>query len=148
MKSKTVATWLAFVGGLFGLHRFYLRGTGDWLGWLLPVPTLVGAYGVLRMATLGTNDSLSWVLVPILGFTFAGCCLTAIVYGLRKPHEWNARWNPGADPEATAGQTRWATVWAIALALMVGTGVLMASIAISFQGYFEHQVEEGRWISQ
>ena len=148
MKSKTVATWLAFVGGTFGLHRFYLRGAGDWLGWLLPIPTLAGGYGVLRMATLGTDDSLSWVLVPILGFTFAGCCLTAIVYGLRKPHEWNARWNPGADPEAPAGQTRWATVWAIALALMIGTGVLMASIAISFQGYFEHQVEEGRRISQ
>jgi hypothetical protein len=148
MKSKTIATWLAFLGGTFGLHRFYLRGFGDWLGWLLPIPTLVGAYGVLRMATLGTNDGLSWVLVPVLGFTFAGCCLTAIVYGLRKPQEWNARWNPGADPEAPAGQTRWATVWAIALALMVGTGVLMASIAISFQGYFEHQVEEGRRISQ
>ena len=148
MKSKTVAAWLAFLGGPFGLHRFYLRGAGDWLGWLLPIPTLVGAYGVLRMWSLGQNDSLSWVLTPILGFTFAGCCLTAIVYGLRKPEEWNAKFNPGADPEAPAGATGWATVWAIVLSLMIGAAVLMTSIVLSFQGYFEHQVEEGRRISE
>jgi hypothetical protein len=31
---------------------------------------------------------------------------------------------------------------------MIGAGVLMASIAFSFQRYFEYQVEEGRRISQ
>ena len=36
MKSKTTTAWLAFLGGPLGLHRFYLRGLGDWLGWLLP----------------------------------------------------------------------------------------------------------------
>ena len=148
MKSKTVATWLAFLGGPFGLHRFYLHGMGDWLGWLLPVPTMVGAYGVLRMGSLGQNDPLSWVLTPVLGFTFAACCLTAIVYGLRTPEQWNARFNPQAAPDAPAGRTRWATIWAIVMALMIGAGVLMTSIVISFQGYFEHQVEEGRRISQ
>jgi len=148
VKSKTFAAWLAFLGGPIGLHRFYLRGFGDLLGWLLPIPTLLGAYGVLRMVSLGQDDALSWVLTPILGFTVAGCCLTAIVYGLRKPDEWNARFNPGADPDAPAGQTRWSTVWAIVLSLMIGAAVLMTSIAISFQGYFEHQVEEGRRISE
>jgi hypothetical protein len=148
VKNKTLAAWLAFLGGPFGLHRFYLHGAGDWLGWLMPVPTLLGAYGVLRMWSLGQNDGLSWALTPVLGFTVAACCLTAIVYGLKKPEEWNARFNPAAPPEAPAGQTRWATVWAIVLALMVGAGVLMTSIAISFQGYFQNQVEEGREISQ
>ena len=148
MKNKTLAAWLAFLGGPFGLHRFYLHGLGDWLGWLLPLPTLLGAYGVLRMWNLGQDDAVSWVLVPLLGFTVAACCLTAIVYGLRKPEEWNARFNPAADAQAPAGQTGWATVWAVALALMFGAGVLMASIAISFQAYFQDQVEEGRAISQ
>jgi hypothetical protein len=148
MKSKTIAAWLAFVGGPLGLHRFYLRGAKDWLGWLLPVLTLVGLYGVLRMRSLGQDDAVSWVLTPVLGFTVAGCCLTAIVYGLRKPQEWNAQFNPSAPEEAPAGETGWATVWAIVLALMVGAGVLMASIAISFQAYFQNQVEEGRKISQ
>ena len=148
MKSKTLATWLAFLGGPFGLHRFYLHGLRDWLGWLLPVPTLLGFYGVLRMWNLGQDDVASWLLVPVLGFTVAGCCLTDIVYGLRKPEDWNARFNPGEDPEAPEGRTRWLTVWAIVLSLMIGAAVLMTSIAMSFQGYFEHQVEAGREISQ
>ncbi|NML46783.1 TM2 domain-containing protein [Ramlibacter sp. G-1-2-2] len=148
MKSKTFAAWLAFLGGPVGLHRFYLHGWRDWLGWLLPLPTLAGAYGVLRMWSLGQDDGLSWVLIPILGFTVAGCCLTAIVYGLKKPEEWNARFNPQAAPDAAAGRTNWATIWAVVLALMIGAIVLMASIAISFQGYFQNQVEEGRKISE
>lgn len=148
MKNKTVAAWLAFLGGTIGLHRFYLHGWRDWLGWLMPVPTALGLYGVMRMRSLGQDDPLSWVLTPVLGFTFAGCCLTAIVYGLKKPEEWNARFNPGADPAAPAGATRWATIWAIVLSLMVGAAVLMTSIAMSFQGYFEKQVEEGRRISE
>ncbi|GAC1536645.1 MAG: hypothetical protein NVS2B4_16930 [Ramlibacter sp.] len=148
MKNKTLAAWLAFLGGPLGLHRFYLHGMGDWLGWLLPVPTLVGAYGVFRMLSLGQDDAVSWVLVPVLGFTVAGCCLTAIVYGLKKPPEWNARFNPAASAEAPAGVTGWLTVWAIVLALMIGAAVLMASIAISFQGYFQDQVEAGREISR
>lgn len=148
MKNKTLAAWLAFLGGPIGLHRFYLHGMRDWLGWLLPVPTLLGIYGVLRMWNLGQDDVASWILVPVLGFTVAGCCLTAIVYGLKKPEEWNARFNPAQDPEADAGRTRWATIWAIVLSLMIGAAVLMASIAMSFQAYFTNQVEEGRKISE
>ena len=147
MKSKTFAAWLAFLGGPLGLHRFYLHGLADRWGWLLPLPTAIGAYGVERMATLGQNDGLSWILIPILGFTVAGCCLTAIFYGLMKPEQWNARYNPG-HPGAPQGNTSWTTIWAIVFALMVGAGTLMASIAISFQHYFESQVEEGRKISE
>lgn len=148
MKSKTLATWLALVGGPLGLHRFYLRGLGDTLGWLLPVPTALGLYGIERVQQLGQDDVLSWLLVPLLGFTVAGCCLTAIVYGLTTREQWNARYNPQAPEEGEPGATRWSTIIAIVIALMFGAGVLMASIAFSFQRYFEYQVEEGRRISQ
>jgi hypothetical protein len=148
MKSKTVAAWLAFLGGPLGLHRFYLRGLGDLLGWLLPIPTALGLYGIERVQAYGQDDTASWLLIPLLGFTVAGCCLTAIVYGLMTPEQWNARFNPSAAADASPGGTRWATIFAIALALMVGAGVLMASIAFSFQRYFEYQVEEGRRISE
>ena len=148
MKSKTLAAWLAFLGGPLGLHRFYLRGLRDPLGWLLPIPTALGAYGIERVQQYGQDDTLSWLLIPLLGFTVAACCLTAIVYGLQTREEWNARFNPGAPQDADSGGTRWATIFAIVLSLMVGAGVLMASIAFSFQRYFEYQVEEGRRISQ
>ena len=148
MKNKTLAAWLAFLGGPLGLHRFYLHGWRDALGWILPLPTVLGAYGLLRAQRLGVDDQLSWMLVPLLGFTIAGCALTAIVYGLSSREKWNARFNPEAGGEAPAGGTNWFTILAVVAALMVGTGVLMASIAFSFQRYFEYQIEQGRRISQ
>ena len=34
--------WLALLGGSLGLHRFYLRGLGDWIGWLHPIASALG----------------------------------------------------------------------------------------------------------
>lgn len=147
-RSKTTAAWLAFLGGPLGLHRFYLRGFGDLLGWLLPIPTALGLYGIERVQAYGQDDTLSWLLIPLLGFTIAGCALTAIIFALMTPEKWNARYNPGLPADAKQGATHWGTIFAIVVALMVGTGVLMASIAFSFQRYFEYQIEEGRRISQ
>ena len=150
MKNKTVAAWLAFLGGPLGLHCFYLRGLSSTLGWLLPIPTALGLYGIERIRLHGLDDGLSWALVPLLGFTISGCALTAIVYGLMSPEKWNARYNPGrADSEATAaGDTNWLTIGAVVLALFFGSTILMASLAFSFQRYFEHEIEAGRKISQ
>ena len=148
MKNKTTAAWLSFLGGPLGLHRFYLRGMGDWLGWLLPIPTALGVYGIERVRMYGVDDGLSWALIPLLGFTIAGCALTAIVYGLMSPEKWNARFNTSAPTDAAPGQTNWFTIGAVVLSLFFGSTILMASIVFSFQRYFEHQIEEGRKISQ
>lgn len=148
MKHKTLATWLTFWGGPLGLHRFYLYGLSDTLAWLLPIPTALGVYGLERVQQMGQDDQLSWLLIPLLGFTIAGCALNAIVYGLMPTEKWNAKFNPQADAQATAGQTHWGTVIGIAIALLVGTAVLMSSLAFSFQRYFEYQIETARQISQ
>ena len=147
-KNKTVATWLTFLGGPLGLHRFYLRGFGDLLGWLLPIPTALGLYGIERVQQFGQDDMWSWWLIPLVGFTISGCALMAIIYGLMAPEKWNARFNPGADPEGLPGRTNWFTVVGVATSLLIGTGVLMATIAFSFQRYFEYQVEEARKMLQ
>ena len=143
-KSKTLATWLAFLGGSFGLHRFYLHGLKDWAGWLHPWPTLVGLYGVLRLRDLGQDDRLSWALLPLLGLMLAGTMLTAIVYGLTPDEKWNARFNPQRRPTRSG----WIAVLGVIAALSVGATVLIATIAYSGQRYFESQVEEGLKISQ
>jgi hypothetical protein len=148
MKNKTLAAWLTFLVGPLGLHRFYLYGLGDWLGWLLPIPTALGLYGVERVQTFGQDDPLSWVLIPLVGFTMAGCALNAIVYGLMTREKWNTRFNPAVASDHPAGATHWLTIGAIACSLLVGTTVLMASIAFSFQRYFEYQIEEARKISE
>ncbi|GAB4208333.1 MAG: hypothetical protein Fur0019_13960 [Tibeticola sp.] len=148
MKNKTLAAWLAFLGGPLGLHRFYLHGLGDWLGWLLPIPSALGLYGIERVFEYGQDDTLSWLLIPLLGFTIAGCALQAILFGLATPEKWNARYNPQSAPDAAPGRTGWLTIGAIATALLVGTAVLMASIAFGFQRYFEYQIEEAKKLSQ
>lgn len=146
-KNKTLATWLALIGGPLGLHRFYLRGLGDMWGWLYPLPTALGLYGVERVQQFGQDDLWSWVLIPLLGLSITASALTAILYGLRPVEKWNAVFNAAA-PETPAGQTNWFTVIGVAAALLLGTGVLMASLAFSFQRYFEYQIEEARKISQ
>ena len=148
MKNKTLATWLTFLGGPLGLHRFYLHGLGDMTGWLMPIPTALGLYGIDRAQQFGLDDQASWWLIPLLGFNIAACGLNAIVYGLMTTEKWNARFNPGAPAEAPAGQTHWLTVGGVVVSLLIGTTVLMSSLAFSFQRYFEYQIEEAKKISQ
>ncbi|TAM47189.1 MAG: TM2 domain-containing protein [Burkholderiaceae bacterium] len=148
MKNKTIAAWLAFLGGPVGLHRFYLHGLRDVMGWLLPIPTVIGLYGIERVRQFGLDDPWSWILIPFAGFTIAGCALTAIVFGLMTPEKWNARFNATAPEDAAPGQTNWFTIGAIVLSLLIGASVLMASIVFSFQRYFEYQVSQAQKISQ
>jgi hypothetical protein len=151
MKNKTLSTWLAFVGGPLGLHRFYLYGLGDLIGWTLPMPTALGLYGLTRARDLGLDDPLSWLLIPLLGLVLAGCCLNAIWYGLMAEERWNARFNAGLDPNAQeheAGRGNWLTIIGVIGSLMVGATALVGALAYGFQRYFEWQIELARQISQ
>ena len=148
MKNKTIAAWLSFLGGPIGLHRFYLFGWQDWLGWLLPLPTILGLYGVQRVRTYGIDDTISWMLLPVLGFVIAGCALTAIVYGLMSAEQWNVKFNPKAKPDATPGQTNWLTIGAVVLSLLIGCTALIFGTVQVFQHYFEYQILEGQKLSR
>jgi hypothetical protein len=145
---NTLAAWLALLVGPLGLHRFYLHGPGDWIGWLHPIPTALGIYGLQRVQAYGLDDTLSWVLIPLLGFNIAQCALWAIIHGLMPPERWNAKFNPGMPPDSAPGHTQWLTIGAIVLSLLLGATALMASLVYSLQRYFEYQVEEGRKISR
>ncbi len=136
-KSKTLATWIALVGGAAGLHRFYLHGFRDPWAWLFVVPSLVGLYGVQRMRHLGADDRLAWVLIPLLGATLSIAMIGAIVYGLTPDDKWNARFNHHG-PQHTMN---WSTVIGVVTALIVGGSVLMATLAFSAQRYFEYRAE-------
>ena len=136
-KSKTLATWLALIGGSIGLHRFYLHGFRDLFGWMFVVPSAIGLYGVQRMRHLGPDDHLAWALIPFLGAVLSIAMLSAIVYGLTPDEKWNARFNL----EGPQHLMNWATVIGVATALIVGGGVLMATLAFGAQRYFEYEAE-------
>jgi hypothetical protein len=140
MKSKTLATWLAFLFGSLGVHRLYLHGTRDRLAWLYLPPSLLGGYGVLRMLERGQDDRLAWALIPLLGVTLSLGALAAIRHGLTPDERWNARFNPRGPLDRSG----WLAVLGVIGALMVGATVLMATIAFSTQRFFEAQVESGR----
>ncbi len=147
-KNKTLTVWLALLGGHMGLHRFYVRGLGDWIGWLHPIASALGWWGIERVAAFGQDDKLSWVLIPFLGMSIAASCLAAIVYALSDRPRWNGWFNPDQEPEHPAGATQWLTIIALVAALLVGTTAFMGSLAFGIQRYFEYQVEEARKISQ
>lgn len=136
-KSKTLATWLAVIGGSLGLHRFYLRGARDALGWLHWPLTLAGLAGAIRMRTLGQDDRLSWVLIPILGLMIAQAMLHAIVYGLTPDEKWDARHNGAQRTAATA----WGPIFGVIAALLIGATVLLGTIAFGGQKIFETLAE-------
>jgi hypothetical protein len=135
-RSKTLATWLALLGGVFGLHRFYLHGWRDAVGWLYPVPTLLGLAGVQRMRAFGQDDRVAWVLIPLLGLALSAAMLTAIVYGLTSDEKWAARFR---QPLQSTG---WAPVLGVIAALLVGASVLMGTVAFSGQRFFEWQLDQ------
>jgi hypothetical protein len=130
-KSKTVATWLAVLGGPFGLHRIYLRGAADTLAWAHLPPTVLGLIGVQRMRDFGQDDRLAWLLVPLLGLMIAQAMLCAIVYGLTPDERW------AAAHRQPAAETRWGPVLGAIAALAIGATVLMGTIAFSGQRIFE-----------
>jgi hypothetical protein len=150
VRSKTAATWIALVGGSLGLHHFYLHGWRNAWGWLYPIPTLVGLAGVIRMRNLGVDDRLSWALIPWLGLTLTVAMLCAIVYGLTTDAKW-ARLHAGEPGQPVVQATReededapppglvrtgWGPVLGVILALMIGGGVLMGTIAFTVERLF------------
>jgi hypothetical protein len=139
-RSKTVATWLALVGGSFGLHRFYLYGWRDLPGWLLPWPTLLGLAGVQRMRAFGQDDHVAWVLIPVLGLSLSVAMLTAIVYGLTPDERWSQRHAAGMPVQRTG----WLPVLGVITALLVGATVFMGTVAFSGQRFFEWQMEKAQ----
>ena len=132
-RSKTIAAWLALVVGALGVHRFYLHGFKDKVGWLFPLPTFVGILGVHRMEEFGQDDRAAWVMIQWLGLSLAAAMLTAIRYGLTPDERWDARFN--ASRPSNSG---WVAIIAVILAVLLGGGILMATIAFTSQRYFEY----------
>jgi hypothetical protein len=137
MKSKTLTTWLALLGGSIGAHRLYLRGPRSlfdvWV-WLHCIATGLGLLGVYRVRVLGLDDPTAWLLIPIGGASISAAMLTAIVNGLQSDEAWNQRHNAGTNAAPDSG---WVNVIGVGLALLLGAIVLMSTITVSLQHYFE-----------
>jgi len=135
-RSKTAATWLALLGGAFGLHRFLRHGLRDPWGWLHLLATLAGLGGALRLRVFGLDDASAAWMLPLGGLSLAAAAIAAIVTGLTPDERWNAG---RGDMPAPATPSGWGAVLGVIAALLIGATVLMSSIAFGLQRWFELQ---------
>ncbi|MEP7280776.1 MAG: NINE protein [Rubrivivax sp.] len=140
-RSRTLAAWLAVLGGALGAHRFYLHGLRDPLGWLFVPPTLAGLVGAWRLQNLGQDDRYAWALLPLLGLTIAAAMLAAIVIALTSEERWALRFG---QPPRRAG---WAAVIAAIVALLIGATALMSALAYGIERFFEWQLKPAQTAS-
>jgi len=123
-KNKTFTTLLAALLGGVGLHRFYLYGLRDRWGWLhaAALPACGAA-----MTAAPTADWYYWYL-PLTLSILAGC-LEALVLGLTPDEKWDARYNAGSGRTSSS---RWPLALILVATMMVGAGLLIATIARLF----------------
>ena len=123
-KNKTLATALALTLGTLGAHRFYLHGGVDRVG-LLHVSSLPIA-GLIFSNAHGINPF--YVLLPLF-ISGIAACIEALVIGLTPDDKWDTRFNAGSR---TASRSSWILAVLLVLTLLVGTTVLIATIARLF----------------
>lgn len=144
-RSKTLTASFAFLFGSIGAHRFYLHGWRDVFGWAHLLATIVGIPGFLLLAATQRTAGLGWWLAVPGSISLLAAFLAAIVYGLRPDEKWDAQFNAGTGRHSRSG---WTVIFVVILSLLIGAFLLMTGLALSFQTYFESQVEAAKQISQ
>jgi len=144
-RSKTITAALAFLFGSLGAHRFYLYGTRDIYGWAHLIGTLIGIPGVMLLIATERASILGWVLATIGAISLFAAFLAALVYGLRPDQKWDAQFNAHMQRKSRSG---WTVIFIVIFSLLIGAFLLMTGLAVSFQTYFESQVEAAKALSQ
>jgi hypothetical protein len=131
-RHKAFAALLAAVTGALGLNRIYL-GQGLW--WL-PLGITLGALPLLiGVRNWYQTPAFFVVMVPVVaGF------LQALVLALMPDEKFDARFNPGSERRNRSG---WDAVLVAIVSLAVGAVVLMATISLLFQTYYENLARPG-----
>lgn len=144
-RSKTITAALAFFLGSLGAHRFYLYGKRDIYGWAHLLGTLIGIPGAMLVVASERTSVLGWVLAFPGAVSLLAAFLAAIVYGLRPDEKWDAQFNAQTQRKSRSG---WTVIFIVIFSLLIGAFLLMTGLAISFQTYFEGQVQAAKALSQ
>jgi TM2 domain-containing membrane protein YozV len=144
-RSKTLTAALALFFGCIGAHRFYLYGLRDKFAWAHIVGILLGAAGCAMLIATDRASIPGWLLAVPGAISLLAAFLSAIVYGLRPDEKWDAQFNADTGQHSESG---WTVIFVVIFALFIGAVLLMSGLALSFQTYFESQVEAAKALSQ
>jgi hypothetical protein len=131
-RHKALAALLAALTGALGLNRIYL---GQRLWWL-PLGITLGALPLLiGVRNWYQTPAFFVVMVPVVaGF------LQALVIALMPDEKFDARFNARAGRRNQSG---WDAVLVAVASLAAGAIVLMATISLLFQTYYESVLRPG-----
>lgn len=128
-KHKALAALLAFLFGGVGAHRLYLGMKLWWLPAAVLMPALPLLIGVRNWYQ--TPAFFVLMLPVIAGF------IHALVLALMPDQTFDARYNAASTRRNGSG---WDAVLVAVVTLFVGTTVLMLTLVLLFQTYFEHSL--------
>lgn len=120
-KNKTLATFLAFITGSAGFHRFYLYGARDLIGWFYLLSIPVSVIAVLTITGINPLFSAVIWIIAILASQ-----LEAFTLGLKEDEAWDAIHNPSSG---LTSDTHWILAVILCLNLMVSFTILIAFLA-------------------
>ncbi len=122
-KNKTFATFLAATTGTAGVHRFYLHGAKDRLGWAhflaLPLALIVFLWRDLPLFAAIAPIYISMVIGLI----------EALAIGLTMDEKWDRIHNRNSGQQSASG---WPLAVLIVLTFGIGAIALIAAIARTF----------------
>lgn len=133
LRHKALAALLACVAGSLGAHRLYL---GQRLWWLPLSVTAAAAPLLLGVDNWYQSPAFFVLMVPVVaGF------IESLTLALMPDAKFDARFNFGAQ---RSNQSGWGAVLVAIVALAVGAIVLMTTLALLFQTWFEHAAGHGQ----
>lgn len=123
-KNKTLATLLALLLGMLGVHRFYLNGIADRWGWLHAASLPASA----ALLSVRPDWPLLFYGAPLV-LSMLAASIATFVIGLMPDEKWDERHNPGTD---TPTDTRWPVPFMMVTNLFYGATLLLTAIARAF----------------
>jgi len=129
-RHKALAALLAAMAGALGAHRLYL---GLRLWWLPLAVTLITLPMIIGVEHWYQTPAFFVLMVPVIaGF------IHALVIALMADDRFDARFNAA---QARRNQSGWDAVLVAVASLFIGAVVLMTTIALLTQTYFEYALK-------
>lgn len=126
--NKTATTLLASLFGGIGIHRFYMYGRKDVIGWLHLLSLPLSAVAIFLFSNAQPLFAgILFILSVLSGF------LEALVIGLTPDDKWDAGHNPASGKKS---DSHWILAVILVLTLGVGAMSVIALMARSFDLLF------------